>query len=156
MAIEKGDHLELADASARSMKRLQSELPLSRSQFYNFNLQHLSDWANHVKYYNGKDIWSKWKFEAQRIFRDRLINEDDRAIFDNIFNDKYRANDIYFPDASGQMNRIDFESLQSILTNIGAGYGRDIGRVGTNFWLKIGGTEEIFSGELISNFKKAI
>ena len=43
-----------------------------------------------------------------------------------MFNDKYHANDIYFPDANGQMNRIDFESLQSILTNIGAGYGRDI------------------------------
>ena len=28
--------------------------------------------------------------------------------------------------------------------------------VGTNFWPKIGGTEEIFSGEFISNFKKAI
>ena len=29
-------------------------------------------------------------------------------------------------------------------------------RVGTIFWLKIGETEEIFSGELISNFKKTI
>ena len=120
-----GDVFEVAEQSAKCMKKMQTELPLSRCLFYNFNLQHIADWANSVGHYKSNDIWSVWKFEAERIFRDRLITQQDRGTFDMIFSD--RNSDLYFPEKGiGSISPIAFEELSEKLKDLGESFSREV------------------------------
>ena len=121
---------DLAESAAKCLTQLQNELPLSKSNLYNFNLQHLSDWAQNVANYKSKNIWEAWYFEAERLFRDRLVSDEDRARFDGIFSDYLRSSNsnIFFPTTgtSVRLEQFSNDQLNLQLEGLGKTFGREV------------------------------
>lgn len=92
------DDLDIADISAKMVDStialynsvITHLLPTPAKVHYTFNLRDLAKVfggmvMNDIKSVEGKtDVVRSWAHEASRVFRDRLINEEDRAWFDKI------------------------------------------------------------------------
>ena len=108
-----GPHSQLGDASAQAFSKLSAELGPKEAPHYNFSLEHLSAWARNCKNYSGTNYWSIWRFEAERIFRDRMISDEHESVFDNCFSgisDRSQG-DLYFPISDRHLQTVELDEL---------------------------------------------
>ena len=124
----KGPHVELGEASSRAFAKLAAELGPKEAPHYNFSLEHISAWARNCRNYKGTNYWSIWRFEAERVFRDRLLSEEHESIFDNCFSglsDRSQG-DLYFPITDRLLHIVEIDDLRNRLELVSNNFVREI------------------------------
>lgn len=124
----KGPYNELGEASASAFVQLSNALGPKEAQHYNFSIAHLAAWAENCRGYQSKNYWSLWRFEAERIFRDRLINSEHQSVFDSCFSgisDRFTS-DLYFPEHDGIIKEISEDDLKIRLMDVAKNFTREV------------------------------
>ncbi|CBY08725.1 unnamed protein product [Oikopleura dioica] len=121
-----GPYEDMASSTARAFSNLTAQLGPKEAPHYNFSLSHLNQWAKACQSFKSKNHWAVWKFEADRIFRDRMINQDHERIYDTAFQGATMESEMFFPKGDGRLHSMDIKDLQKRLQETSGNFEREI------------------------------
>ena len=121
-----GPYEDMASSTARAFSNLTAQLGPKEAPHYNFSLSHLNQWAKACQSFKSKNHWAVWKFEADRIFRDRMINQDHERIYDTAFQGATMEKEMFFPKGDGRLHAMDIKDLQKRLLETAGNFEREI------------------------------